>query len=341
MPDDGAFLTAPDGNVFLGLSTSREYNSFADLSNTLFGDWTATEHPTTGSDRSYVVRIAPFTLADVFSQTPVITSPVPGSTIPPDFVLKWLPNGSTNSRGLSYGTQPVSVLLRPSLELMARFRPAFILQLLEPPPVPFSLSASVQSFRPNPIVVSGSPSLNGQSIIRSLAFNSYSLRATYQIVPEPTATVLISIDAFGVCLSCSRRVSGPRALPMLIVDHYRSSIPTGRRMDEGKVGELLSGRVEQVPASRLTGHLISCRPRPRSKPAREQGTRRTMPLLALGLRSKRMERWSAGVPLALPVLVVDCHLAKPVASIATRPFRPLPAARSFWQPIHWRATIGV
>ena len=44
----------------------------------------------------------------------------------------------------------------------------------------------------------------------------------------------------------TRRV--PLALPVFVVNHHRSSTPTGRRVDEGKVRELLSGRVEQVPA---------------------------------------------------------------------------------------------
>jgi hypothetical protein len=52
----------------------------------------------------------------------------------------------------------------------------------------------------------------------------------------------------------------PLALPVLVVDHHRSSPPTGRRVDEGKVRELLSGRVEQVPACTRPATLLLATP---------------------------------------------------------------------------------
>jgi hypothetical protein len=204
VPADGASLTAPNGTVFLGAFSQVDFSSFADLGATLFGDWVATEHPTSGSDRTYTMHIAPYTLGDVLSNTPFITSPTPGSTVPTDFVVKWDPNNPTSSRGVAYGGPGLSVS-PPQFGVDGVFSVGFHTQLLQPPPVSFPLLVSVQSFQSNPPVINRSPSLNGQPITTSLAFNAYSLRTTYQVVPEPGTFVLTSAAlAFFGC-ACLRR----------------------------------------------------------------------------------------------------------------------------------------
>lgn len=73
----------------------------------------------------------------------------------------------------------------------------------------------------------------------------------------------------------------PLASPVPVVDHHRSSTPTGRRVEEGKVRERLSGRIKQVPACTRPATSLLAIPAPDRSPRRKQGTRRTMPLLAL------------------------------------------------------------
>jgi hypothetical protein len=204
VPEGGASLTAPNGTVFPGSSNEVNFSSFADLGAVLFGDWVATEQPTSGSARTYTVRITPYTLNDVLSNTPFITSPITGSTVPADFVVKWDPNNPTSSRGIAYGGPGLSIS-PPQFGVDGVFSVGFHTQLLQPPPVPFPFLAFVQSVRPNPSVVNRSSSLNGQSIVTSLAFNAYSQRATYQVVPEPRCLVLTSLALVFFGCACIRR----------------------------------------------------------------------------------------------------------------------------------------
>jgi hypothetical protein len=178
-----------------------DFSTFANLGATLFGDWVATEHPTSGADRTYTMRIAPYALGDVLSNTPFITSPVPGSTVPPDFVVKWDPNNPTSSRVIAYGGPGLSIPA-PQFGVDGFFSAGFHAQLLQPPPALFLLLAGVKTTQSAPSIVDRSSSLNGQLITTSLAFTAYSLGATYQVVPEPSGLVLTSVVT--VCFGCTR-----------------------------------------------------------------------------------------------------------------------------------------
>jgi hypothetical protein len=202
VPSGGTSLTAPDGTVFSTTSRQMDFPSFSALGATLFGDWIVVEHPTSGADRTYTVRIAPFSLSSVFSVTPIITSPTPGSTIPEDFIVKWDPQGQTSSRGISYDAGTGLSVEQPQFGVDGTFSAGFHTHLLQDPPAPFTVTTYVQSFLPNPSVVSRSSSLNGQSITTSFAFDAHSLAATYQVVPEPCAMTLSAIAT--LFIGCSR-----------------------------------------------------------------------------------------------------------------------------------------
>ena len=83
-------LIAPDGTEILmdsGMDVHR--SSFAEMAATVFGTWTAIEK-FDGTELIYPLSaFAPFSLDDVFSDTPTIVSPVPGSVVRPRFLLQW------------------------------------------------------------------------------------------------------------------------------------------------------------------------------------------------------------------------------------------------------------
>jgi hypothetical protein len=196
VPTDAVTLTMPDGTI-LPRRFETDYATFDELAADVFGDWTVTEIPTSGPNNTYIVRIAPFTLADVNSATPVVTSPIPGSTVPTDFIVKWEPYAATSSKGVEAGAPGVRIL---DYELGADgpFSIGFETELLQPAPVRFPFVAFVQTPRPNPVIRNRSPALIGTSISSFFAFNSRSLLAEYFVVPEPSALGVTAIATIAI-----------------------------------------------------------------------------------------------------------------------------------------------
>lgn len=211
VPIHGSIAIAPDGTEFESLFERVQRTSFSALGATLFGDWTVTETPNVGSPRSYTFRVEPFTLDDVIVETPVITSPNDGATVPPDFVVKWeFPSGELYSgRGftvhglsnvnLSGGTVGVDGYYSRSVET----------ELLGAGPGQITLSVNTQShFVNNPRNISRDPALIGQRINLNMSFASRSLPITLQIVPEPRSITLGGLSI--VLLACASTVRGHR-----------------------------------------------------------------------------------------------------------------------------------
>lgn len=177
----------------------------------MVGDWKFTEHPLSGPDNFYTVRVSAFTLDTI---TPVILSPMPGSEVPQDFIVKWNPTVSTSSRGLSVHPGTGLKNLSPEFGVDGFFSVGLHTQLLQPPPADLSLSVSIQTFRPDPSIPSRSPSLNGQTITAKLNVDYHSLEATYQVVPEP-ATLIFLLGAVPLLMVRHRKSAGTDNSPAL------------------------------------------------------------------------------------------------------------------------------
>src|SRR5688572_26806031 len=80
-------LTAPDGTTFTtGLSGQHTVATFAELEQRFFGTWTLLEDSIQpGQDSMYSFSLSPFSLNDVFHETPIITTPSNGSTVASKF----------------------------------------------------------------------------------------------------------------------------------------------------------------------------------------------------------------------------------------------------------------
>jgi hypothetical protein len=198
VPDGNATLTAPDGAVFTTTFPSplHEYNSFADVGATLFGDWNVVEHPTSGPDNTFTAHVNSFSFSGSLANAPVITSPESDATVPSTFVVKWIPNSTPpvccgvdiDAPGLSLPSPGP----REQFGVDGTYSARFVTQLLQPPPVDFTVRILNQFHLSNPVPITNrSPSLTGASITGSLTLDSLSLPATYHVVPEPSVMAIL------------------------------------------------------------------------------------------------------------------------------------------------------
>jgi hypothetical protein len=197
VPIDGGTLVAPDGTQFTSPSGSIERNSFDELHPTLFGEWTAIERPTLGPERSYRFQVAPYSLSDVFTETPVITSPLNGSVVSEDFTVVWtFPSGAMpTSDGFSaFNLQNLDFV---DADLASK-RVDVRTKLQGPEPGEISLRVSTSTNLTMPPITMRDPAFDSASIVMTNRFRSNSLVATYQVVPEPSGFVLTIVPL----LSC-------------------------------------------------------------------------------------------------------------------------------------------
>jgi hypothetical protein len=199
-------LTAANGQSYF---VQKTFGSFEDLGTVLFGNWSDS---IPGLNGSFVFDVKPFTLADVASETPVIVSPTPGSTVPENFVVKWaFPGGETPSATRAIVLNPTDKLILESLALGVDgpYSEGVGSRLVGSGPVSLPVKVEVLSNLPNPEVIDRSPSLNGQHLYATLTFGALSATATYQVVvPEPTSAALVAFAAmiFGMQRSRKRSV---------------------------------------------------------------------------------------------------------------------------------------
>lgn len=107
-------LTAPDGVVFDGFNPPIGGMDFQQLGDRFFGEWVISAFDfSTGGTTDFAFTVGPFTLDDVFSETPTITAPVasggqvtiPAPTGAAEFELAW---------GYPSGAVPSSSIIRTS-----------------------------------------------------------------------------------------------------------------------------------------------------------------------------------------------------------------------------------
>lgn len=104
-------LVAPDGTVFSGFGGPGpnfvEGLTFSEVQSLIAGEWTMNDRvglpfepiPTTPPFR-HVFTVTGFTIGDVFTEVPVITTPADDSTVPEMFDLEWeWPPGTTPPSG--------------------------------------------------------------------------------------------------------------------------------------------------------------------------------------------------------------------------------------------------
>jgi hypothetical protein len=193
-----ATAVAPDGTefgIFHGQVSSIEFDSFSDLAIKLFGDWTVYfENTSRGPLVSYDVRVDPFTLNDVFSETPLIISPPHGSQVSTEFVLKWqYPAGAPNSRGMSSSHTSNLAILGIQDGVDGPMSRQVQTKIIGPGPALYSFSVNAATILDSPDILRRDPGLNGVSIQPFLAFSSHSLRTQVQVVPEPSTSIISAV----------------------------------------------------------------------------------------------------------------------------------------------------
>jgi hypothetical protein len=179
-------LIAPDGSEYVANFNEVTRNSFAAIASLAIGDWTAVEQ-LNGQEDSYQFRVQPFTLDDVFAETPIITSPAPGSAVPTNFVVKWEFDGGgmPSSRGYHLELGPNLHIIDRQLGVNGFYSLGFRTQLPEPGPGQLMVRIDAQSSLPNPTLLSRSPALAGDSFLLTATFETRSATALYRVVPEP------------------------------------------------------------------------------------------------------------------------------------------------------------
>ena len=190
--EDESKLIAPDGTEFLqSPNIVIRKSSFEEIASIAFGDWTAVE-TYDGQEVSYQFRVEPFSLGDVFSETPIITSPTPGSEVPSTFVVKWeYPlGGMPSGRGISYSFHNLQRIDANSGDDDS-FSYEFITRRPRPGISWIDLQLNNKTHFPDPEIINNA-GIVGEFTTR-LYFESRSAPARYYVVPEPRALCLAYI----------------------------------------------------------------------------------------------------------------------------------------------------
>ena len=196
-----AVLVAPDGTRLGGgptLARQITVPTFSEFSSRFFGEWTLEEElfgpPSPLSE--YGFNFSPFTLDDVFHETPVITTPDDEATVSPSFIVAWeYLSGAIRPGGgveLNSGFGAVDILNIPTPDRQARLD--VDLDTLGSTPLVFRTSSrdSLNDYVSEITPLSG-PAPTTYSIVSE--FSSLSLRTTVHVVPEPTALGFVLIAA--------------------------------------------------------------------------------------------------------------------------------------------------
>jgi hypothetical protein len=191
-------LVAPDGTEFLlgGLHT-LEGSTFDEIASRAFGTWKVTDI-VSGVETHYTITIAPFNLDDVFTDVLIITSPTPGSDVPPKFRLSWEYQNGSIPRGFGWAVNHFPNVTGVTLVPTPGCCAVDVSATLYPP----GSSGRFDLYVLNETRVSGISRQGGpsDSYSLSLAFQSRSVTASYTVVPEPNSDVLAVLGGVGVAV---------------------------------------------------------------------------------------------------------------------------------------------
>jgi hypothetical protein len=190
-------VTTPDGTTFgpspvLHIDVSTP--TFAQFGEKFFGVWTILEDPNgpMQANSTYNFTFSPFTLNDVYSEIPTITTPLDGADAPSTFFLEWqFPSGATPSnRAVSYspGGPGADVTFDPSPAPRARFD----VDVAQFGAGPLHMRAgTVDQLSPyfSPVTLQSGP-LRTNFVISQPDFFNFSAPISVNIVPEPQAVFL-------------------------------------------------------------------------------------------------------------------------------------------------------
>lgn len=189
-------LTAPDGVTRFGTGPALPFQvtvpSFLELSQRFFGTWKLFEDSVNPmqADSNYAFTLSPFSLADVHSETPLVTSPTTGSTVPSVFDVSWqYPSGNTTApKSITYSTG-ADVDFAPGNELRVSFS---VDREVASDPFQFRAGSSspLAAYMSPVTLLNGHPRSNYGI---QASFHNYSLPVRVTVVPEPATAVLLGL----------------------------------------------------------------------------------------------------------------------------------------------------
>jgi hypothetical protein len=191
-------LTAPDGTQFPGVSSPHTVATFSELAQRFFGTWTLLEDSfQPGQDSTYTFSLSPFTLNNVFHETPIITTPSNGATVASVFDVEWeYPSGAIpESRGLERRQTGATPTFAPHPIPQATLD--VDLSVLTGGVLDFR-AGSTDSLNSNfsGVALFSGPPRSVYTIQGS--FRNYSLYTSVNVIPEPATAVLLGLVALGL-----------------------------------------------------------------------------------------------------------------------------------------------
>lgn len=197
-------LTAPDGTVFPGAGFEVLRNSFAQVAEMAFGDWTAYEKFNDGSELTYRLKVLPFELTAVDTRYPVISTPANGATVPPEFTIEWKLNDGSKpkSRSFHYHGSPNFPFNFGPVDITDCCTVPIVGTLIGPAPANFDVTAENHTDLPNPQLLDALQTSSNR-FFATAQFVSRSALTSFTVVPEPCTSLILA--GAGLAASVSRR----------------------------------------------------------------------------------------------------------------------------------------
>jgi hypothetical protein len=201
-------LIAPDGTQFgppPGIRPGLDDLAFSELSSRFFGTWTIRERsfvpPFAVSEHSFT--LSPFVPNNLFSDTPIITTPADLSIVPTGFTLEWTYAGGAmpSSRLVSHSIMSGDAGVDIRGQNQARFN--VVLEGEGPATLTVRAGTTVDLFPYiSPVLLVSGPSQTDYRVSSRFQILSEPVRLT--VVPEPHILLLVAMGT-GTLIGTARR----------------------------------------------------------------------------------------------------------------------------------------